>query len=591
MKTFKRMSIRTQVLLIGAFIVAMLPFVIIQVYRQSSSAIINQNTQYNAELVSILKQRISANYANISELMINLGYDTTVQKFLVEKDKLKSYDLAKKAESLMGVVKNTNKEIVDILIVGSWNNHTSIAGRTKYAYEMMADGIDDGAVHYGGFRPADTIIPRDKFLFGMNIFASGDTVNYGERIGFIAVILDVKAIHTEFEQYPRLAGTSILMTDAKEVVYASGGESETVLSRIREAAADADGGPLIESIGGKKYAIQSFALPEITGNIVTAVPIRNLMKELETLKRTSYALLLLMLALVAVPYTALMMNILKPLAKLMRFMKRLKAGNLDVLHDKVALEGYAEIEMISGEFNKMLERIHDLTGQLVDATAKLYETDLVKQRAEYAYLQSQINPHFLSNTLDSIKGIAIVKGNRDIYEMTMALSTMLRYSIKGSDMVSLAEELKIAEACFKIYQGRFPDRFSYERSCPEEWLNVPVPKMILQPVVENALGHGLEARGKGGVLRIRVSNHPDGRLEIVVEDNGVGIDSRRLTELRERLSNEGELADNGHIGLLNVHNRLRLKYGESYGVDIDSEPGRGTQVRLTLPSQRELCAN
>jgi len=177
-----------------------------------------------------------------------------------------------------------------------------------------------------------------------------------------------------------------------------------------------------------------------------------------------------------------------------------------------------------------------------------------------------------------------VKGNRDIYEMTTALSTMLRYSIKGKDEVTLEEELKIAGACFKIYQGRFPGKFEYEQVCSDELLGVPIPKMILQPIVENALGHGLEPRGKGGILSIRAGMDDCGRLEIVVEDNGVGIEPRhlkRLTAILDRKDSE----INDHIGIRNVNNRVRLKYGDSYGLRLYSEQGRGTRVVLTLPSQ------
>ncbi|CAI6083741.1 sensor histidine kinase [Cohnella sp. JJ-181] len=580
MSRFNKLSIRTQVLLIGALIVAIIPFVIVRVYQQSSATIIDQNTEYNTELVSILKQRVSANYASVSALMMNLGYDTTLQKFLLESDKLKLYDLSQKVESLMSVVRNTNPDILDIVAIGRAGSYTSLAGRSQRVQELMATASGDGTVHYRGYSPPDKVLDKGKLLFGMNIFASGDTQFYGERIGYILVILDIKSIHSAFEGYPRLAGTNFFMTDDKGVIYANSDEPESMLGKIGTDATDG-GKASVQKIGRKKYAVQTFELPEISGKIVTAVPIHNLMKELERLRKTSYWLLVVTLLVVSIPYTMLMMNILRPLTRLIRFMKRLKGGNLEVLHDKVDLKGYAEIEVISSEFNTMLARINDLTDQLVDTTAKLYELDLEKQRAEYAYLQSQINPHFLSNTLDSIKGIAIVKGNHDIFEMTTALSSMLRYSIKGKDEVSLADEFKIAEACVKIHQGRFPGRISFKMICPAELQDIPVPRMILQPIVENALGHGLEPRGRGGVLLISAAVNADGRLEIGVEDNGVGIEPSRLAQLTELLSS-GKAEPGGHIGVSNVNNRLRLKYGEPCGIRLHSEPGRGTQVVLTL---------
>lgn len=583
MKPFKKLSIRVQVLIIGAIIFGIIPFVIVKVYQQASTIIITQNTQYNTELVSLLKQRVSANYTNTSNLMINLGYDTTVQKFLLESDKLKIYDFSKKVESLMGVVKSMNKDILDIVILGGPNIHASLDGKIKYAYESMESSSDDGVVHYEGFRQAGPFLKSDVFLFGMNIFASGDTPLYGEKIGFITIIMDVKSINTELEKYPRLAGTSFFIMDNHEVVYTNNNGKGQMLKHVQSTHADSYSEKAVfETIDNKRYALQSFDLPEISGKIIMAVPISNLMKELEKLKKTSYFLMLITLILVFIPYGVLMMNLLKPLTKLIRFMKSLKGGNLEVLHSKVSLEGYAEIEVISNEFNTMLMRINDLTNQLIDATSKLYQVDLEKQRAEYAYLQSQINPHFLSNTLDSIKGIALVKGNRDIYEMTNALSTMLRYSIKGSDEVSLEEELKIARACVKIHQGRFPGKIEFEQLCPEELYTISVPKMIIQPIVENALEHGLEAKGGLGLLRISVEKRSEDCLEITVTDNGIGIASDHLHQLNEKMNNN-IITSNDHIGIQNVNNRIWLKYGDAYGVKMFSVQGEGTKVVITLP--------
>ncbi|GGH36475.1 sensor histidine kinase [Paenibacillus segetis] len=586
MKPFKKLSIRTQVMIIGMVIIAMIPFVIIKVYHQASRTIINQNTQYNTELVSLLKQKLSANYANASNLMMNLGYDTTVQALFIETDKLKMYNLSKNVESLIGVVKNTNKDILDIVILGRLNTKTPFVGKMNDINTVMEQAQDDGEVHYIGYRKEDYKIPKDNFLFGMNIYSYGDTPLYGEKVGFIAIALDVKSINTELERYPRLADTTFIVMDNQEIVYTKSNEDDRLIDQFKQAGMQASSDKAyMASIDGKKYAIQSFDLPEISGSIVTAVPIHSLIKELDTLRKTSYMLLVVTLLLFSIPYTILMMNILKPLTKLMRFMTRLKSENLNVLHSQVSLEGYAEIEVISYEFNTMLERINDLTGRLIETTTNLYQVDLEKQRAEYAYLQSQIKPHFLSNTLDSIKGIAIVKGNQEIYEMTNALSTMLRYIIKEKDEVSLGEELKIAEACVKIHQGRFPDKMTFEFYCPEEFLPIPVPKMFIQPIIENALSHGLEPRGKGGSLLLSVEKSATNCLVITIIDNGVGLSPYDLSNLIDRL-NSKNVTSTEHIGVQNVHNRIWMKYGDPYGVNIHSVEGQGTTVIIQLPIYR-----
>ncbi|MDQ8738002.1 sensor histidine kinase [Paenibacillus sp. LHD-38] len=586
MKAFSKLSIRTQVLAIGAVLLAVIPLVSIMAFRQSSEVIVNQNTQYNMELVSNLKQRVSDNYVKISGVMINLGYDTTVQDFLAENDNLQTYELSKKVQSLMGVIKSTNPDIEDIIIVNASGKHTSLNGKIRMAQRMM-DKLDEREgkvqVQYGGFVNDDPLLVNDTFLFGMNLFASRDTYRYGEKIGFIAVVLDAKSIQSEIEKFPRLSGTSFYLRTNGMLVYANASGLDLNLDEGRLALYSHYGeSAVIEKVGGKSYAIQSFDLPEINGNIVSAVPIGNLIKELEGLKRTSYVMLFVTLLLVTIPYSVLIMNILKPLGKLIAFMKRLKSGNLEVLHSKVELEGYAEIEVISTQFNTMLNRINDLTQQLLETTGELYQADIERQRAEMSFLQSQINPHFLSNTLDAIKGIAIVKGNQEIYEMTAALSRMLRYSIKGANEVRLEEELMIVGSYITIHQGRFPGRIQFEQYTSEELNGVLIPKMIVQPLVENALTHGLEPHPSGGKVVIQAELREDRHMEIIVTDNGVGMEPERLAQLRSTLLSRDRAAYQ-HIGMKNVNDRIRLHYEEGYGIEINSRLGSGTVVRIRLP--------
>jgi len=584
MRAFSKLSIRTQVLAIGAILLAVIPLVSIIAFRQSSEVIVHQNTQYNMELVSNLKQRVSDNYAKVSGIMINLGYDTTVQDFLAENDNLRTYELSKKVQSLMGVIKSTNSDIIDIIIVNASGKQTSLYGKIELAQTMMGMLNErKGEVHYGGFQKANPMLVKDTFLFGMNLFASRDTSRYGEKIGFITVVLDAKSIQLEIEKFPRLSGTSFYLRTNGKLVYANAGGMDLNLDEERLTLySDYGESAVIEKIGGKSYAIQSFELPEINGNIVSAVPISNLIKELEGLKRTSYIMLIVTLLLVTIPYTVLMMNILRPLGKLIAFMKRLKSGNLEVLHSKVELEGYAEIEVISTQFNTMLNRINDLTQQLLETTGELYQADIERQRAEMSFLQSQIKPHFLSNTLDAIKGIAIVKGNKEIYEMAAALSRMLRYSIKGANEVTLEEELKIVGSYITIHQGRFPDRIQFEQYTSEELNNVLIPKMIIQPLVENALTHGLEPHASGGKIVIQAELREDRHMEIIVTDNGVGMEPMRLEQLKGILLSRDHSA-NQHIGMRNVNDRIRLHYGEDYGIEINSWLDSGTVIRIRLP--------
>lgn len=585
MKFFKKLSIRIQVLTIGFIIVAIVPIIVLNAYKQSSELIIEQNTQYNKELISIMKERVSANYTEVSKLMVNLGYDATVQNFLVENDNLKIYEVSKKIDSLMDVFKNTNSDILDISIVNNAGKVVSLKGSIPDIYSLTNRSEQDGAVHYAGFRKASHNSDRDKFLFSMNIFSLGNKATYGENAGFMMIGLDSHSLNKEIEKYPRLAGTNFYLFENNNIVFSNSNQDDNLIQQINTPLfEDQQDHTIIETNKGTRYIVQSLALPEIKGKIVTATPISLLTKGLQPLKTNSYILIILMLLLISIPYSILMMNILKPLSKLMTFMKQLKTGSLNILQSKVSLEGYAEIEMISSEFNTMLHRINNLTNQLIQSDTQLYQSELEKQRLQYAFLQSQINPHFLSNTLDTIKGIAIAQGSKETYEMAGALSRMLRYSIKGGDEVSLGEELQIVKAYIRIHQLRFSDRFTYEQICPEELLQLQIPKMIIQPIVENALTHGLETLAAGGIVRIHVEQ-VDSVLMITISDNGSGIDPARVEELNHLLQSEDKNTIlNEHIGVANVHHRIHVKYGDPYGLSLRSEQGKGTAITLSFPT-------
>lgn len=583
MKIFKKLSIRFQVMIIGLIIIAIVPVIMLNAYKQSSELIIEQNTQYNKELIAMMKQRVSLNYAEVSTLMINLAYDPTVQNFLIENEDLKLYELSKKIEGLMSVIKDANPDILDIAVVS--NSGTTVYMKGSL-YDEKPVRVEGGTVHYTGFRKPTMITDNEKFLFSMNIFSLGNRLPYGDHAGYMTIALDVRSFNREIEKFPRLAGTDFYLFDSANLVFSNSRQDEHLIRQISDPLFHKDQEQtVLETEQGTRYIVQSHTLPEIGGKIVSATPISLLTKDLEPLKTKSYLLLGLMLLLITIPYSILMMNILKPLSRLMTFMKQLKTGSLNVLHSKVKLEGYAEIEMISDEFNTMLRRINNLTGRLVDTRTELYQTELEKQRVQYAYLQSQINPHFLSNTLDTIKGIAIAQGSRETYEMAGALSRMLRYSIKGGDVVTLGEELQIVNAYIKIHQLRFSGRFIYEENCPAELMNLHVPKMIIQPVVENALTHGLETFASGGIVSINVRLNETGDLVVTVTDNGVGMDAARLEQLSALLdASRKDHMQHDHIGVANVHNRIHVKYGDPYGLSISSRLGAGTRVTLTFPA-------
>lgn len=217
---------------------------------------------------------------------------------------------------------------------------------------------------------------------------------------------------------------------------------------------------------------------------------------------------------------------------------------------------------------------------------------LSNRQAQYLALQNQINPHFLYNTLEAIRGDALSAGMDDIATITEAVATFFRYTISNMDnLVTLEEELANAENYFAIQNYRFGDRISMQvdiEKGSEAARDFKIPKLTLQPIIENAIVHGLEHQVGPGQVSVSIGS--DGqRLLIEVADDGVGMSESVLDEIHRRLVNPDSATKNeekarlGGIALVNVHNRIKLLFGEPFGLRVSSILGLGTRVEITLP--------
>lgn len=228
---------------------------------------------------------------------------------------------------------------------------------------------------------------------------------------------------------------------------------------------------------------------------------------------------------------------------------------------------------------------------LSDVAERLYGEEITRLRqkqAEYLALQNQINPHFLYNALEAVRTDALLADCEDIAETTEALATFFRYTISNvKEYVTFSEELDNVENYFTIQRCRFGDKISMELELENETLlEARMPKLILQPLVENAVSHGLERKLGAGTVRITVENS-DETLFLRVRDDGIGIPAQQVEQLNAQFAeNSGGTVTQrkkGGIALQNVNSRIRLMFGEAYGLHIFSAEGVGTECCVTLP--------
>jgi two-component system sensor histidine kinase YesM len=243
------------------------------------------------------------------------------------------------------------------------------------------------------------------------------------------------------------------------------------------------------------------------------------------------------------------------------------------------------LELRSDEIGTLERRFNSMLGKIRELIQIEYKAKIEKRTAQVKAMQAQINPHFLHNALQSIGGFALSRNVPEINEHVRAISDLFRYAIRmKSDLVKLADELEHVDNYLRIQKLRFQNMINVHLDVDDDCLACRLPKFSLQPLVENCFIHGLEGKMEQWVITIRAERVLD-EIEISIADNGVGIDEERLKEIRRGLDQETEDPERGDsMGMNNVNTRIKLLFGEEYGLFVSSVQGEGTTVKLLIPA-------
>ncbi|WP_165972416.1 sensor histidine kinase [Paenibacillus piri] len=323
-------------------------------------------------------------------------------------------------------------------------------------------------------------------------------------------------------------------------------------------------------IGGKMSVVSSYLIPMTGWRVVQIVPYSEMFKTIINNRNIAVVIMIVCLTLFAGLIVLLTSMMTKPLRELRKAMKMVENGSLDVVF---RAETRDEIGFLGKSFNSMLA---DLRGRI--------ENEIVlekrKEQAKLEALQAQITPHFLYNTMNTIKWMSIMSGNKQITEMLKALGHLLNTSIhRGQEEISLREELENVSYFLTIQKYRFGDTVQVEYDIDEQSLEALVPKLSLQPLVENVYQHGLFMEN-GGQMCIRSRRH-GACLYLTVEDTGRGLTEERIDEIMRQMKRD---RSGPSIGLANVNRRIKLMYGEPCGITIERAEDEGlTRVTIMLP--------
>ena len=324
--------------------------------------------------------------------------------------------------------------------------------------------------------------------------------------------------------------------------------------------------------GGRKVVFFYAKSSSFDWYLVNAVPLSVFMAD----SRSSMAVILssmMLCAIFGITFALIQRRyIIRPIRQLLVQIGQIKEGNFIQLQEDCPAD---EIGGLNREVNDMSQKLKNLIEEVF--TAKIKE-----QEAELKVLISQINPHFFYNTLDSIHWMAIRNKDYAVADQLEALSEIFRHVLsRGSDMVTVKSEVEFLNHYMMLMQARFGRRIRIHIYLPEELNTHLIPKLIIQPLVENAILHGLEPKKEGGLIEVTVGRSPSA-LEIMVSDDGVGADE---DQIRSRMNGHSDLQDT--FALCNIDERIKLRYGNGYGLKFESRMGVGCRVTVTLPFEGE----
>lgn len=519
---------------------------------------------FNTEITMINKQMDST--------FLFLQYNSAVQELISsESYPAISAQLINDVNMAVATASQMNNSISDISLYNGTIAYSKLYEKAKL--RDMEDLLpqDSEVVCLGIQKPTAYNKDARYLAFGQRIYSGC------REIGVVFISIDLTYL---FQKLPSGQDRVFLMYDqAGEVCISQ--TPDNLLPTVEQVLKYTPQELLIQAPRISGYMLYVQSLPEVEGTLIGIIDTGLRQGDVYARISNSYVFILLFLAFSLGSALIFFKNYLQPIHQVNKAIVYIRDNPMCQLKEPLDLQGCAEIQTIGDNLIQMLSSQREMSEKVKNASEQLYQMEIAKQSAEIAYLRLQINPHFLYNTLELIRASAENGDNKTAVSATVCVAKILRYSVKGGATAPLKEEIEVIQSYVSIQQAQRNTPATTIYSIPPSVQRIPVMKMILQPLVENAFLHGLASRQEDAVLFISASQVDD-KLCISVRDNGEGIDPDTLQAIQARLHNEAPDTGN-HLGLLNTHTRIRLQYGEPYGVELSSTPGDGTHITVILP--------
>ena len=578
----KNLSIRFQILSVCLFSLLIMQVLLLINYYQIKEMKISNNSSYFSDLIGQLSDSVVLNCTYLNGMVENIAYSKVVQEYLESDDKSYIQSRYTDIKNFISPYANINYGIKDIAVIGIHDNYVNLNADINDLQKIVPEIPEKELWYYSGLnsiRMASNI--KNEYLsVGANVYSISDLTRK-EKIGTVIITFNMNSIFGFSQNQKNTKLPDMLIYDRNnQLIYT---DVEEGVNTSYSQYFDEDGNGIAASIkeNAMTFYIKTGHLEYLNGKVVFLIPEEELMEGLDSVRQSTLIIFLVIFLCMFTLSFMVTKNIVIPIKQFMDYLIKVRRGDLRMMKQPVQLKGASEIIIMSEEFNRMMIEITDLNHRLINTSARLYESELAKKQSELEYLHSQINPHFLFNTLESIKGRALEEEAGNTFQMINSLGKMFRYCVRYGNVVSLHEEINIINSYMFLQKSRFGSKLNYICNMEEDMYEASIPKMILQPLIENAVVHGIEEKGAVTVWLEGEMNN--GILCFYVRDDGEGVDEESRIELVRMMEDK---STTNHIGISNVHKRIQYIYGDDYGIDIEATNGNGFCISIKFPYEK-----
>lgn len=551
--------------------IALLYYLFIYTFSQSQFESSFQSFSENIET------QLDAQFHSVEQSVTQLAYFSNMQEILFSEDPLTYLSNISGCNQLLDYLKMASPMITEVIVTSPYG-HTFYSGTTgKYRYQQFAQKIleknqDSHTPFFLTIPPEDDSqrLPQLVYCFQVhNTLLPGYISN---EYAFGMALIDINVL-TGLSYSGTYEGEVKAILYRDDVVYTSREVTDDELAALKE------GRRRNFRLGGVDFTCHTVLLDNLDMTVVDLVPTEDLLQNSLMARNIGTAVLLITCVFLVFSTWFILHHISVPVKQMVNDMRDIQAGTKKSL----TLPKLSDLCYVAQSVNRTLEVLEASNRRQQEMSHTLYQATLAQKQAQFNSYKNQISPHFLFNTLESMRSMAHHYQVPVLENMLTSLAILFRYSLRSSLVVSLREELNHVQHYFNVMDMRSPQRYELRLQIAEEALRYPLLSMVLQPLVENSISHGFRRKKGPCILLIQGRVGENGPLCLSITDNGMGISPEKLQKLNEHCRQEGDPLQNDHIGLDNVLHRLRLFYGESFQFSLNSRENHFTSITLYIP--------